>query len=69
LKIEDVTERWGVGHRSVRNWTNKKWTAKHGRPRLSFVRIGNKLRFREADILAYEQRFVKGPSKNEAPAS
>jgi hypothetical protein len=66
LVIKDVGKRWDKGDRFVRNRTSKLWTTRHGQPRLSFVRLGNQLRFRETDILAYEKLLVKAPSKNEA---
>jgi hypothetical protein len=69
LKFKDVEERWGKGERFVRNRTSKLWTTRHGTPRLSFVRLGNVLRFREADVLAYEKACVKARSPNEASGS
>jgi hypothetical protein len=66
MKPQAVAERWHKCERFVRNRTSLLWTTRHNVPRLSFVRMGNRLLFREADILEYEQRFVKGTSKNEA---
>ncbi len=68
FKVEDVAVRWCKARRFVLNRTSRLWTRRHKQPRLAFIRIGKKLFFREADILEYEQRFVKGPSKNEAPS-
>jgi hypothetical protein len=69
LKIRDLEIRWDKGERFVRNRTSKLWTTRHGTPRLSFVRLGNVLRFREADVLAYEKACVKAISPSEAAKS
>ncbi len=66
MKLKAVGDRWDRSDRFVRNRTSLLWTTRHNVPRLSFVRIGNRLLFREADVIEYEQHFVRGTSKNEA---
>jgi len=64
LKLKDVAALMNVGERFARNATSKS-----ARPRLKFIRLGNRLRFREEDVREYLKHFEKFPSKNEAPAS
>jgi len=63
LKIKEVASLLGVGERFVRNATRK-----GERPRLGFVRLGNRLRFSSEHVETYLKHFEKHSSKNEAPA-
>jgi excisionase family DNA binding protein len=60
LKLGDVAKMLGVGERFVRNATRK-----GERPRLGFVRLGNRLRFTDAHVAEFLVHFEKLRSKNE----
>jgi excisionase family DNA binding protein len=60
LRIKEVASLLGVGERFVRNATRK-----GERPRLGFVRLGNRLRFTPEHVTEYLTHFEKLKSKNE----
>ena len=60
LTLEQVAEVLRVHPMTVRRRTSKK-----ARPRLPFLRLGDKLRFRECDIEAYLAQCVEAPSAME----
>jgi excisionase family DNA binding protein len=60
LTLEQVAELLSVHPMTVR-----RRTAKTARPRLPFLRLGDKLRFRESDIEAYLAQCVQTPSAME----
>jgi len=62
LKLREVAALMNVGERFARNAT-----AKGARPRLKFIRLGNRLRFRAEDVADYLKKFELHSSKNEAP--
>ena len=60
LTLEEVAEVLGVSERFVRNKTSRKAV-----PRLSFVRVGNRLRFRRSDVELFCAMNEKASSKND----
>lgn len=61
LKLKEVAAMTRNCDRFIRNATGKR-----AKPRLKFIRLGNRLRFREADVLEWLKHYEKYPSKNEA---
>ena len=56
----DLAARWGVSKEFVRRASRK-----GAKPRLKFIRIGNRLRFRESDVTEYEGERALVKSKND----
>ena len=60
LTLDQVAEVLRVHPMTVRRRTSKK-----ARPRLPFLRLGDKLRFRESDVETYLAQCVEAPSAME----
>jgi hypothetical protein len=53
LDQNQLADRWGISPRSLERW---RWQ----RVGPNYLKIGNKVRYRERDIAAYEQANLRG---------